>query len=102
MFPPDLVSVCLFICSILLLLMLPWRPERVIRLVTEIGVELQPLPFLLVQHEAVDVGEELVRRYRHDEALSVQSQLVQQHHAEVGPGDPEHLPAQGAAHSEIN
>lgn len=68
-----------------------WQPERFIKLVTEVSVELQPLSFLFVQQEAINVGEQLVRRHRGNEALSVQSELVQQHHAEVESGDSECL-----------
>jgi len=64
------------------------------RLFAEISVELQLLPFLLIQQEAVYVGEELIRRYRGNEAFSVHSTLVQQQHAEVGSGDSEYLPAE--------
>ena len=71
-----------------------WQPERLIELIAEVSVELQPLSLLLVQQEAVDVGEQLVRRHRGDEALAVQPQLVQQHHAEVEPGDSEDVSAE--------
>lgn len=57
-------------------------------------MELQPLSLLFVQQEAIDVGEQLFRRQRGNEALSIHSELVQQHHAEVGPGDSEHLSAE--------
>lgn len=77
-----------------------WQPELFIYLfvclvgfVTEVPVALQPLPLLLVQQEAVDVGEQLFGRHRHDEALAVLPQLVQQQHAEVGSGDAERLSA---------
>lgn len=62
-----------------------------IKLVTEVSVALQFLSFLFIQQEAVDVGEELIRRHWGDEALSVQPEIVQQHHAEVGSGDSECL-----------
>lgn len=68
-----------------------WQPERFIRLVTEVSVELQPLSFFFVQQEAIDVREQLIRRHRGYKALSVQSELVHQHHAEVGSGDSECL-----------
>lgn len=57
-------------------------------------MELEPLSFLLIQQEAVDGGEQLIRRHRGNEALSVQPSLVQQHHAEVGSGDSEYLSAE--------
>lgn len=54
-------------------------------------MELQLLAFLLIQQEAVDVGEQLLLRYGSNEAFTVQPQLIQQHHAEVGSGDSEGL-----------
>lgn len=68
-----------------------WQPERFIKLVTEVPEDLQPLSLHLIQQEAVDVGEQLVRRHRVDEALSVRSEVVQQQHAEVISGDSEYL-----------
>lgn len=72
----------------------PWQPRRSIQLVAEVSVELEPLPLFFVQQDVVGVGEELLRRHRGDEALAVGAALVQQHHAEVRPGDPEGLSAE--------
>lgn len=71
-----------------------WQPWSSIQFVTKVSVELEPLPLLFIQQEVVDVGEELLRQQRGDEALPVGSALIQQHHAEVRPGDPEGLPAE--------
>lgn len=65
---------------------------RTLNLVTEVSVEVQPLAFLLIQQEAVYVGEQLLLRYGSNEAFTVQPPLIQQHHAEVGSGDSEGLP----------
>lgn len=90
LFPPDalldLVSGCLsflILCLVILMSLSLWQPERFIKLVTEVPVELQPLSLLFIQQEAIDVGEKLIGCHRGDEALSVQSELVQQQHAEV-------------------
>lgn len=94
--PQDLVSwliVLLHLVLVILMRLSLWQPERFIKLVTEVSVEFQPLSLLFIQQEAIDVGVQLIRRHRGDEALSVQSALVQQHHAEVGSGDSEYLSA---------
>lgn len=65
--------------------------SRFIRLVTEFSFELQLLSLLFIQHEAVDVGEQLLWGDRRDEALSVVAKLIQQHHVEERSGDPESL-----------
>lgn len=54
-------------------------------------MRLQFFSLLFVHHEAVDVGEQLIGRHGDNEALSIQPQLIQQHHAEIGSGDPENL-----------
>lgn len=77
-----------------------WQPQSFIKLVTEISVELQPLSFLLIQQEAVDVGEQFIWRHRGYETLPVHSEFVQQHHAEVESGDSEYLSAE-KHHTEI-
>lgn len=71
-----------------------WQLERFIKLITEVPVELQPLSFLFIQQEAIDVREQLIWRHRCNEAFSIPSELVQQHHAEVRSGDSERLPAE--------
>lgn len=63
-----------------------WQRQRFIKLVTEIAAELQFLPFLFVQQETVDVGEQLIWTHGGNEALSVQTKLIQEHHAEVASG----------------
>lgn len=70
----------------------PWQPQRLIKSFAQVLVEFQLFPFFLAQQEAVDDGVELFRRHRADEALPVQAALVQQQHAEVGPGDSEYVP----------
>lgn len=72
--PPDLLPGCLsflILCLVILMSLSLWQPERFIELVTEFPVVLQPLSLLFIQQEAIDVGEQLVRRHRGDEALSV-------------------------------
>ena len=59
----------------------------------EVSVYFQPVSFLLVQQEVIDIGEEFVRGHGGDEPLAVHSVFVQNQHAEVGPGDPEGLSA---------
>lgn len=91
---PQAVVHCPSLSCVGLLISLSWRRlERFCKFVTELPVFLQPLSFLFTQNEAVDVGEELVRGHRGDEAFPVHAELVQQHHAEVQPGDFEHLSA---------
>lgn len=90
--PLDLVLGCLSFLILRLVMLMSsslWQQERFIWLVAEVPVELQPLSLLFLQQEVVDVREQLARRHRVYEALPVQSQLVQQQHAEVRPGDPE-------------
>lgn len=90
----DLVSRLVVISHLVFAILMSlslWQPEWFTKLVTEVSVELQPLSFFFIQEEAIDVGEQLFWCHRGDEALSVQSELVQQHHAEVGSGDSEHL-----------
>ena len=59
----------------------------------EVSVQFQPVPFLLVQQEVIDIGEEFVRGHGADEPLAVHPVFVQKQHTEVGPGDPEGLSA---------
>lgn len=71
-------------CVLVVMSLLLWQTQRFIKLFTEVSVELQPLPFLFIQQEAVDVGEQLIWAHGGDEALPVHTKLVQEHHAEVG------------------
>lgn len=62
LFPPnvplDLVSGCLsflILCLVILMSISLWQPERFIKLVTKVPVELQSLSLLFIQQEAIDV-----------------------------------------------
>lgn len=85
--PGFWLAVLLHLVLVILIDLSLWQPERLIKLVTEISFEFQLVSFLFIEQEAIDVGEQLIWCHRGNEALPVQSEVIQQHHAEVESGD---------------
>lgn len=53
---------CLNVYSVIVILISssPWQLEHFFKLITEVLVEFQTLPFLFIQEETVDEGEQLI------------------------------------------